>query len=251
MKELMFFDANCRIGDTINQPGPGVAALLDEMDRYGVDRALVRHANIAAAGALTTNVSLAEMLREDAARRLTGVWCVLPSQCDELPEPEAFFQAMRANRIGALTLSPFEHRYVPCRLTLGKIMDAAAERKIPVLLDAFAGKWNELYHFAAEFPKNILVYEETYGKWGSDRNIRPLLEHYENFYFETAGYWIPEGVRDLAERYGANRILYGSGFPGYQQGSSMLQLKHSGVDETSLAQIAGKNLEFLLKGAQL
>lgn len=251
MKDLMFFDANCRIGDTINQPGPGVVALLGEMDRFGVDRALVRHANIAAAGALATNASLAAMLRQDAACRLTGVWGALPSQCGELPEPEAFFREMKANRIGALTLSPFEHRYVPCRLTLGRIMDAAAERKIPVLLDAFAGKWDDLYRFVAEFPKNILIYIETYGKWGTDRNIRPLLEHYENFYFETAGYWVPEGIRDLVEQYGANRILYGSGFPGYNQGSSMLQLKHSTMDAASLAQVAGKNLESLLKGAQL
>ena len=158
---------------------------------------------------------------------------------------------MKAARIGALTLSPFEHRYVPCRMTIGKIMDAAAERRIPVLLNAFSDRWSELYAFMEKFPRNVFIYQEKTGKWGSDRNIRPLLEQYGNFYFEITGYWIPEGIRDLADRYGAHRILYGSGFPTYSQGAPMLQLKHAGLSPADFELIAGKNLERILKGAEL
>ena len=252
MKELMFFDANCRIGRFVNG-GPcaeDAPALLREMDYYGVDKALVRFNNLAMAGVNTANRMLAEMLRADTAERLTGVWCILPAQCDEIPEPDEFFRRMKANRIGAVTLLPFDHRYVPCRMTLGRFMDAAAERKIPVLLNGFAGKWPELYRFMEEFPRNVFIYQEACGKWGSDRNIRPLLENFEHFHFETAGYWVPEGIRDLAEKYGADRILYGSGFPRYDQGSSMLQLKQSGLDEAAIALIAGKNFENMLEASQ-
>ena len=252
MKEIMFFDANCRIGSFFNG-GPcaeNTAALLKEMDYYGVDRALVRHINLDK-GAIVTNQSLAHFLKEDTAARLTGVWCILPSQCGEIPEPDEFFRQMKENRIGALTLSPFEHHYIPCRMTLGKIMDAAAERRIPVLLNAFAAKWQNLYDFMAEFPRNTFIYQESGGKWGSDRNIRPLLENYENFYFETAGYWVPEGIRDLADQYGAERILYGSGFPHYNHGSGMLQLRQSGLPLQDVELIAGKNLQRILKGAEV
>ena len=251
MKELMFFDANCRIGRFVNG-GPcaeDAPALLREMDYYGVDKALVRFNNLAMAGVNTANRMLAEMLRADTAERLTGVWCILPAQCDEIPEPDEFFRRMKANRIGAVTLLPFDHRYVPCRMTLGRFMDAAAERKIPVLLNGFAGKWPELYRFMEEFPRNVFIYQEACGKWGSDRNIRPLLENFEHFHFETAGYWVPEGIRDLAEKYGADRILYGSGFPRYNQGNGMLQLRQSGLPPASVELIAGKNLERILKGA--
>lgn len=251
MTEPVFFDANCRVGDTMNAPCPDVTELLDEMDRYGVAAALVRHGNLDNASPLQTNGELARMLTQDRAGRLTGVWCILPEQCGELPPPDEFFSSMADNRIGALTLQPFSHRWMPCRLAIGKLMDAAAERRIPILLNAFSGKWSELYAFLAEFPGNICIYVEKCGKWGSDRQIRPLLEHYKNFYFETAGYWIPEGIRDLAGKYGADRILYGSNFPQFNQGSSMLQLKHSGLDAESVARIAGGNLERLIKGAQL
>lgn len=253
MRELFFYDANCSLGLPMNggNSAADAKALLAEMDYYGVDKALVRHLNLDPAGALHTNEDLAALLRADDSGRLTGTWCILPSQCDEIPPPEQFFALFSANKISAITLSPFIHRYVPCRLTLGKILSAATERKVPVLLNAFAGRWPELYDFMAEFPRLTAIYLEKVGKWGSDRNIRPLLETYPNFYFETAGYWVPEGIRDLADKYGAERILYGSGFPQYNHGNGMLQIKHSGLSAEAVAKIAGGNLVNLLKGAQL
>lgn len=146
---------------------------------------------------------------------------------------------------------PYDHRYVPCRLTLGKIMDAACERHVPVLVNALSGHWNDLYAFVAEFPKNILILCDPCGKWGFDRQVRPMLETYPNFHYGMTGYWVPEGIRDLADIYGADRLLYSSGFPRYVQGTGMLQLKYSGLDANKIAQIAGKNLDRLLKGAQL
>ena len=125
------------------------------------------------------------------------------------------------------------------------------ERKIPVLLNGFAGRWPELYQFMEYFPKNVFIAQEGVGKWGNDRLFRPQLENFENFYFETAGYWVPEGIRDLAGRYGAERILYGSGFPRYNQGNGMLQLRQSGLPLSSIELIAGKNLDRILRGAEL
>lgn len=250
MDDMIFFDANCRIGNACDAPGASAAELIREMDRYGVDRALVRHSGIAD-GALCSNRYLTEMLRADTSGRLTGVWCILPDACDEQPEPEEFFRQMAAAKIGALTLDPFAHRYVPCRLTLKKIMAAAAARKVPVLLNSFAGKFTELYRFVEEFPDNTLIYAENVGKWGSDRNLRPLLENFPEFYMDIAGYWVPEGIRDLAEKYGTDRILFGSGFPRYNQGCGMLQLKHCGLPDEAVSAIAGKNLQNLLGRAQL
>ena len=247
MKDLMFFDANCRIGDVLERPLPGVSGLLEDMDRYGVDRALVQHNSLATLGAENTNAALVEMLKkDDPEKRLECVWSILPSQCGELPEPEAFFASMKANRVRAITLDPFNHRFIPCRLSIGKYLDEAVRRKVPVLLSCFAGKWNELYAFMREFP-DLLCIIHGGDKWGRDRLFRPLLEAYPGVRMEISGYWVPEGIADLAKTYGAERLLYGSGFPRYDQGSSMLQLKHSGLDARDVALIAGKNLENMLE----
>ena len=252
MEDLFFFDADCRIGSGPNTGiGPGVRELLDEMDEYGIDRAVVHHVNAPMLGALESNRELAQMLKEDDSGRLTGVWSILPSQCRELPEEEEFFAQMKTNRIGALSLYPAEHRYVPCRLTLGRIMDAARERRIPVFVNAFSGSWRDLYDFCEDFPENILILCDPGGKWGYDRQVRPLLETYPGFHWGMSGYWVPEGIRDLAETYGADRFLYSSGYPRYVQGAGMLQLKYSGLKECEIAKSAGENLSALLKGVQL
>lgn len=246
---MMFFDASCGVGDTVTAPRPGIAGLLAEMDRFGVDRALVRHNGTAMLGAEIANDKISQMLRdEDTEQRLVGVWYVLPPQCGELPEPDAFFAAMKESRARAISLDPFGHRYVACRITLGKYLDAAQKRRVPVLLNCFSGKWDELYAFLREFPDLLCIFHGG-DKWGNDRYIRPLLEAYPNAFVELSGYWVPEGIRDLAEKYGAERLLYGSGFPHYNQGSAMLQLKQSGLDLDKIALIAGKNLEQMLEEA--
>ena len=252
MQELFFFDADCRIGSgPLIGVRPDAAELIAEMDYFGIDKALVRHGNFAMLGAPGGNRDLVRLMEADEARRLYGVWCVLPSQCRELPEPEQLFREMKELRISALTLMPDDHLFVACRLTVGKLMDAAAERRVPVFMEAVGNDWRNLYAFIAEFPRNRFIIADRYGKWGHDRQIRPLLENYESVYFCTTGYWVPEGIRDLTALYGPERILYGSGFPRYDQGSGMLQLKHSGLAEAEIAKIAGKNLEKLLSEAQL
>ena len=252
MRDLFFFDVDCAVG---SGPGigirPGVGQLLSDMDRCGVDRALVRHGNAKLLGAEAADRELAEMLGADASGRLCGVWCILPDQCPELPQGEAFFAAMKRSNIRALTLYPEDHLFVPCRLSLGRIMDAAAERRIPVLFEAAHNDWSKVYDFVGEFPRNRIVIHEYWGKWGHDRQLRPLLENYENVFYSIGGYQVPDGIRDLVELYGAHRILYGSGYPRYTQGTGMLQLKQGGMTDDAVAAIAGKNLENMLAEVQL
>ena len=245
----MFFDAGCTIGGSIDGPGVDAKLFLVEMDRAGVDKALISH------GATLHSPQIANTLVAEEVKanpdRLKGVWCMLPQQCPEIPPEDKIFSIMKAKGIAALSLQPYEHKYVACRLTIGKLMDAAAERKVPVLLDCFDGKWKDLYDFVAEFPKNTFIFRSGFGKWGIDRQIRPLLENYAGFHFALSGYWVPEGIRDLAELYGADRLLFASGFPMFNVGNQMLQLKYSGLPDGDVAKIAGLNMERILKEAEL
>ncbi len=252
MRELFFYDSMCAVGLPLTG---GTAAttpdeLHKEMDRYGIDKALVRHINLPNINAELSNEIVAEFVGNDHSGRIRGVWCILPEQCEELPKPDLLFRRMGESGIAALTLAPFSHRWIPCRLTIGRIMDAAAERHIPVLLDNFTGRWQELYAFLKEFPRNITMIQDR-SKHGPDRLIRPLLEAYENLHYVISCHWVPEGIRDLAERYGAERLLYGSNYPIFSQGSMMLSLKQSGLPMDEIRKISGKNLENLLNGAQL
>ena len=252
MDDLFFFDADCRVGSgPVIGIQPGVKELLAEMDHFGIDKAVIQHGSTGMLGAAQANLQIAEMLKEDTEERLTGIWYFLPTQCRELPEPDEFFRQMKENRIRLLALNPYEHQFIPHRISIGKIMDAAKERNIPIFLREFSGQWRDLYDFIERFPENTFIYCDRVGKWGHDRKIRPLLENYSRFYYGMSGYWVPEGIRDLADAYGADRLLYSSGFPYYIQGSGMTKLKFCGLNEKEIAAIAGKNLEKILSEVQL
>lgn len=255
MKELMFFDANARIGTPMHdvlEYAPDTGTLLREMDRNGVDKALVREVNVTAAGADYANKAIARRLEDDPEGRLSGVWSILPPCTHELPEGGEFFAAMKRHRIKALIPDPAGHHWVPDRLVIGKIMDEAAERRIPVLVGTQTlGSWGAVYAFLKEFPKNRYICMTHNLYWGTDRYFRPLLENFPGFHIEVSTYWVPEGVTDLVNEYGAERVLYGSGYPEFMFGSMMLSLKNSDISDEAKRLIAGKNLEKLLDEVQL
>ena len=248
MKDLFFYDAMCSVGCTRNggRAPSTPAELFYEMDHYGIDKALIQHANIACAGAVFSNQWVADFVAQDTSDRLRGVWCILPDQTCEVPLP--LYDRMKENKIAALTMHPADHRWIISKRSIGKVMGEAADRKIPMLLTSLENNFSEIYHLVDLFPDNIFIVHKT-SRHGFDRELRPLLDQAENVYLSLSAYWVPEGIRDLAELYGADRILYGSAFPVFNHGSMMLPVKHSGLSESDIAKIAGGNLERLLKEA--
>ena len=249
MRDLCFFDANCELGAPMNAKpryAATVADLCAEMDRMGVEKALVQYLNLAN-GPVFANDRVAEMLEDDPGRRLLGVWHILPEQCDELPHGDALFDAMKARRAVALRHRAAPQRWVPCRMTIGKIMDGARERGVPLLTSHtdYADDWAGLYRFIQEFPENIFIVIPN-SLWGTDRQIRPLLENFPRVYLETSTFWLPEGLRDIARKYGADRIVYGSGFPAYNQGNMMSVVRNLELGEAEKRLIASGNLERIL-----
>ena len=251
LSKLEFFDAYCGLyidnnSEDFESAIASPVKLLAEMDRNGVSRAVVYHGNTGMVGAAYANNELAEGIRSHADR-LTGIWSILPEQCHELPDVEHIFVAMKENNIGALTLFPTWHRWIPNKLTIGRLMEAVTERKVPVYLPLCNGEggWKWVYDFMKEFPKATTIVT-TLGLWGSDRNLRPLLENYPNLHAEMSQYWVPEGITDMAKIYGADKLLYGSGMPKMGFGSTMLSIVNLQLPEGDIEKIASGNIKRLL-----
>ena len=111
---MHFFDCNAFFGLPMKRPlapVPTAEALLAEMDRAGVDRALVWHIAQHDASPQAGNQFLADAIR--AQPRLVGCWTILPNQAREFPPLPVFFREMRAARVRALRIYPRSHRF--CR----------------------------------------------------------------------------------------------------------------------------------------
>jgi hypothetical protein len=219
------------------------------MDHNGVERALVWHVAQHDASPQAGNALLAEGIRDQ--RRLTGCWTILPNQAREFPPLPEFFRQMKDARVRALRVFPRSHRYLANGVSMGDWLEAMVARRIPLLLSLRRGvEWRDIYELLAEFPELVCLICD-HGCWGEDRMFRPLLERYPNVYVDTAQYLLDGGLESLVADYGAERLLYGSGFPESYMGGMMMALKHAGLSDEDKAAIAGGNLERILEEARL
>jgi predicted TIM-barrel fold metal-dependent hydrolase len=249
---MEFFDCNVFYGLPAKRPlapVPTVEALLTEMDRAGVSKALVWHIAQHDASPRLGNQAVTEALRDHP--RLVGCWTVLPNQTREFPPPRVLFQRMQAARVGALRVFPNAHRFLVNAVSMGDLLTPMVTHRIPLFVSVKRGmEWRDVYALLADFPDLVCVICD-HGCWGMDRMFRPLLERYPNVYVDTSQYMLDGGLEALVADYGARRILFGSGFPASYFGGMMLTLKHAEIPQEAKAAIAGGNLERLLEEAAL
>jgi hypothetical protein len=123
------FDANVRVGHRHDEPSPcpDRAALLAEMDRHGVARALVYHALAEEISAIDGNRLLEAWLAEDG--RLIPQWSVIPT-----PESLAQIQALHAQgRVSSVRLFETWPDSAPFRPWIfGDLLEWLQAQQIPV-----------------------------------------------------------------------------------------------------------------------
>jgi predicted TIM-barrel fold metal-dependent hydrolase len=249
---MRFFDCNAFFGLPTKRPlapVPTTEALLADMDRVGVERALVWHILQHDASAQVGNQVLAEAIAPQP--RLTGCWTVVPNQGHEFPPPPVLFARMKAARVVALRVFPSSHRFLANAVSMGELLEQMVARRVPLLMSVRRGMdWPAVYALLAEFPDLTCVICD-HGCWGMDRMFRPLLERYPNAHVDTAQYLLDGGIEALVADYGARRLLYGSGYPESYMGGMMMALKHARIPDEAKAAIAGGNLERMIEEAAL
>ena len=244
---MTFFDCNAFFGLPALRPLAPVATaeeLLAEMDRAGVERALVWHFAQHDGAPRIGNQLLADAIAPHP--RLMGCWTVLPNQAHEFPVPDVLFRQMQAARVVALRVFPDAHKFLLNAVSMGELLEAMVTRRVPLFVSVKRGlAWRDLYALLAEFPDLVCVICD-HGCWGEDRLFRPLLERYPNVYVDTAQYLLDGGLEALVADYGPQRVLFGSGFPESYFGGMMLALKHAQIPDEAKALIASGNLERII-----
>jgi hypothetical protein len=246
--ELEFWDCNLTYGPqtaTANFKCFGdLSSLLAEMERSGVSGGLViKTVN----EAVLANSSLAGDIKDN--KNLKGIWQILPSCTAEIPAPDILPQIMKENNIGAITVNPNIHRYLPRKNVIGDYMQMAKNRKIPVMLNTSRGLtleqaddiMRDFFDLTA-----ILTFDNC---WPSDRYLRPFLDTYPNLVLDMTYMLTDCGLADMLKKYPAEKILFGSGFPVSYMGAHMMVIKHAEIPEEDKRKIAGGNLKKLLEGA--
>jgi predicted TIM-barrel fold metal-dependent hydrolase len=158
---------------------------------------------------------------------------------------------MAAANVKALRIFPSSHRFLANRVSLADWLDPLVERRVPLFLSVRRGMtWEMIYDLLADAPDLVCVICD-HGCWGMDRQFRPLLETYRHVHIDISQYLLDAGLEALVTDYGAERVLFGSGFPESYMGGMMMALRHARIPEAAKTAIAGGNLERILEEVQL
>lgn len=222
--------------------------LLEEMDFCGIDEAFVYHQGMIENDPSYGNDLIVQEVAADP-QRLHATWTILPPITEKQYAPENLLPQMQKYNIKALRAYPEKNRYFLNRITMGNLLDVLTEKHIPLYLSPQDG-WSGIFEVLKEFP-DLTVILTNYGLWGSDRFIFPLIEAYKNVYIDTSDYQVINGINEFYNRYGDERLVYGSNFPMDYFGGPMTALMASDLPVSSLEKIASGNITRILSEVKL
>lgn len=250
---MKFWDANASFGP-VRVPVPGASytltALTEKMNAFGIDKALVYHSLAKEYDPAFGNGALLDALNGDA--RFLPVFALLPDATGEMDAPDALLDQMKKSGVRAAVLFPAPgcQNFSLRRWSIGPMLDALSERRVPVLLglDQFGGNLEAMGDFALCYPRLRLI--ATGLNFRADRMLYPLMDKLPNLYVETSCYKPFRGVSDFCRRFGAKRLLFGSGMPAIDPAASVGLITYADISPADKEDVAHGNLERLLKEAE-
>ncbi|MCC7350046.1 MAG: amidohydrolase family protein [Phycisphaerales bacterium] len=246
---MKFLDCNCFVGTPVHRDiwSPVDAkALVGQMDQAGIAKALVWHiAQLELHPSVGNDLLLRDI--EPFKDRLIPRLAIPCPHTDEMGDMDEWFARALSTGVGAMQICQPRGSYLVRPEVVGGIARKLLQHQIPLIYSIErGGNWNELYDLLKAFPELRIIISDL-GVWPADRMFRPLLDLYPNVMVEISQYFVPGGVESNVMRYGAGRLLYGSGFPACYHGALMLLTAHAKISEADKAAIAGGNLQRLIE----
>ncbi|NUR85890.1 MAG: amidohydrolase family protein [Nonomuraea sp.] len=211
--------------------GGTVEELLSALDRVGIAEAV--------AGSMTAwlhdpqrgNAQLLELLKDQP--RLHPCWVMLPDSCGELGED--FAEEAVAKGVRAVRAFPRDHGYPLGGAEAGAVLRSLAAAGLPLLVDAPQVDWPTVESVAGAHPGlRIVVGAIGYRML---RQIAGVLDRHANVYLGTADLSSHCGLEWLVSRYGARRIVFGTGQPYRDPAEAVTRLLWSELGDAEVAAI--------------
>jgi predicted TIM-barrel fold metal-dependent hydrolase len=226
------------------QPGSyyKTETLLAAMEEYGIVKALALHSLAKEYHVADGNAAL---MREIADRpALEGKWAVMPHHTEEFPKPDALRKELKAHRIRAVAMFGGDHAFLIEPWCCGELYAMLEESRIPLFLESGQTSWGTLNTILTAYPTIRIVL--THLHYSCARFLYPLLEKHENLYVETFGFKTFNGIEDVCRRFGAKRLIFGSGAPVYATTAAIGMVMYAAISPEEKHLIARGNLEHLL-----
>ena len=246
---MYLFDTNCAVGTwpTDRVAYETVDELLSEMDRLGIDRALVSHT---LGQHLDPPQANRILMRELAGHdRLLPCWTLLPLSCGEMGTLAELLEELAAADVRAVRLYPRAHSYSLDEWQCDDLLRALSRRRYVVLMDIEQSSWSEVEGVCRTCPDLSLVLTQT--GYRQLRFLFAVMMRHSNLYCDLSNFTTFLGVEDVLEKFGSSRLLFGTGLPSCDPGGPIARVCYTDALESDIVAIAHGNLERLLAQVQV
>lgn len=244
--ELQYFDCHAQVGK-FGYKHPAhlwrTEDILMEMERCGIAGALVYHGMAKSHSPVYGNRLLTHEVGKSP--RLFGCHVVLPHHLGDFPSPQETVQQMRDQGIRAAKMFPITHKFDPNERTLGPLLTALEEAGIPLLIDGAEITFDQLGGILLHHPKLATVL--TGQPWSQERRLFPLMDEFEGLHIELSTLQANAFIEVAYERYGARRLLFGSGMPYKSVGAARAFVDYAQIPLDAKQLTASGNLKRLLQ----
>jgi len=253
---LKFFDCDVGVGASGlgYRPAATPEELLAQMDRYGIERAIVYDRGAHEAGGFDRFDFVLNFCR--ASPRLTPAVPILPPACGEQPPPKELVSMILAAGVKAVRACPTAHEFTFEPFSMGPLLERLQEHRIPVLHSSqnvqdhpweHCPDWRGLAETAAAFPDLPIVVLYTGMLQG--RRLLPLMERCPNVLADLTCASF-QFIEHVVARHGAGRLVFASHLPTEDPGLYTVPVLYSGIDPADRQRIAGDNIRRLVEAVR-
>lgn len=244
----MLFDMRTYLGESFDGMNQSVSGLLKNMDRLSIQKALVMPFKPMDYHLAKANQSLSAVITP-FRDRLVGAARIDPWQPTALADLE---KAVQTLELKALFLDPWQEQFrADLEITDG-LINYAQENSLPVII-ASGFPWRsealQVLKVALRWPEVPIIMTN-----GGQINISGLgqadvtlaMRKADNLIIETAGVYRQDFLEECIEEFGAQRVLFGSGAPFFDQAFEIKRVDLLKVDSQKKQAIqAGNALKLL------
>lgn len=251
MPDLRFFDCNCMFGKAEHEMASSFSStgqLTAEMDSMGIEETLVFASYAKYNRPDYGNAFLSECIKGE--KRFHACYAITPEMQFERGFPDSFVAKANENNVEAVRIFPSFNCYAPEPWILQGFMEIFSRVKTPVLVDSCIAHWNDdydwspVYRLCGAYP-DVPVIAVRHAMRAA-RSIYPLLSKFTNIYLETSYFQLNRGLKDVASKFGSERLIFGTGLPLYDPRLPLAGLLYSGLTDTEKVGVSGDNLRALL-----
>jgi uncharacterized protein len=246
---ITVIDAHCHIGPwfPMSIPESDVLGLCHDMDRLGINRALIS-SMIGIGPDFKAGNRMVAALVHQYPDRFSGYISINPNYPTEIgTELESYYAV---SGMKAIKIHPTFHNYSLTGPNYREVFDFANTRESVVLSHTWGVEHISAFDtIAAEFPKARFILGHSGGELEAVRLAIEVASRHDNVYLDLTVSLQYEGIVELfCDRVGADKVLFGTDAPLLDPRYEIGRIVYADISDTAKEKILGLNIERLING---